>query len=144
MSFARCERNGAGGARPDSGYRREAKQFPTISHIAELSYRTGSATATQKWRKAYVTRSANHPQTPSQGVGGVKTPPYGLFPHPPPNGATVLLRFPKISAAFALKFLTAAPSLARFFAHRARFASLAPRGKARNKKPSGGENRTVF
>ena len=37
MNFARCHRNGAGGARPDSGSRREAQQFHTIGHIAELA-----------------------------------------------------------------------------------------------------------
>ena len=57
---------------------------------------------------------------------------FGITPHPslPCGKATVLLRFPKISAACALKFLTAAPSLARCFVHWTRFASLAPEGKA--------------
>ena len=35
------------------------------------------------------------------------------------------MRLPKISSAYALKFLTAAPSLARCFVHWTRFASLA-------------------
>ena len=67
--------------------------------------------------------------------GGAKAPPYrrgckAVKPHPSPNGDTVLLRCPKISAAYALKFLTAAPSLARCFVHWTRFASLAPKRKA--------------
>ena len=41
---------------------------------------------------------------------------------------TFILRFPKISAAYALKFLTAAPYPARFFRHWRRFAGYAPQG----------------
>ena len=42
---------------------------------------------------------------------------------------TSLLRCPKISAAFALKFLTAAPYPARFFRHWRRFAGYAHQGE---------------
>ena len=46
-----------------------------------------------------------------------------LFPQ------TIILRFPKISSAFALKFLTAAPYPARFFRHWRRFAGYAHQGE---------------
>ena len=42
---------------------------------------------------------------------------------------TIILRCPKISAAYALKFLTAAPYPARFFRHRRRFAGYAHQGE---------------
>ena len=45
----------------------------------------------------------------------------------------LLLRFPKISAACALKFLTAAPYPARFFRHRRRFTGYAHQGDALDK-----------
>ena len=58
MSFPRCHRNTAGGARPDSGSRREARQFHTIGHIGELHIEPEARPQPEKRRKAYVTRSA--------------------------------------------------------------------------------------
>ena len=46
---------------------------------------------------------------------------------------TSLLRYPKISAAYALKFLTAAPYPARFFRHWRRFAGYAHQGEVPDK-----------
>ena len=46
---------------------------------------------------------------------------------------TIILRCPKISAAFALKFLTAAPYPARFFRHWRRFAGYAHQGESPDK-----------